>query len=123
MNPRYFSYDNRPSPTTLTHFIFDGWERQDIAEKFHHSIEFLAEEAAAGRHEPTLRDTGIFFIHGLADEIDDTGLPIGSVLEVPFIPNVITPEGIEEWLKKAGILAHRDEPFLIEKPTRKLRTA
>jgi hypothetical protein len=92
-------------------YIFDGWSNEDQKKDFFGSIEFLSQEAGAGRISPTLDDAKIACIKSVIDE-DKGGTPIGSLIKVLFDSKNSDLDKIEHFFRESKVKVHRAKPFV-----------
>ena len=101
-------------PLRVARFIFEGWRDAELCDRFHGSVGFLSQEAAAFRFEPSFKDTGIFFIESESDEQERVGTVPGSVLQVPFNTDYTSIERVTEWFTQAGLMVRPADPMYVD---------
>lgn len=91
-------------------YIFDGWSSDEQQKLYYGSFNHFATEARAGRTIPQKPD-GLVDISSPNDEYSTIGSLPGASIQIVALPDTLTAELLEEFLKQSDIDFHRDEPF------------
>ncbi len=81
---------------------FRGWKSHEIKQRFNGGFHYYMEELAARRVEPWF-PPGVFFIDGLANEIEGVGIPPNTDIKIYYDLRWISIPEIMRYLETIGL--------------------